>query len=255
MRTLQVLRLNDIHLGLQDLLTKRHSVLVSCKAGQLYEPALTKTRDDVAAIPAALLSGRPLTVELSDTDARHDGFGYALWYGTEAILSCPDATPEQKAAARRIREGIISAPKELGASYATEANRAKKRRLELVQHKADLDLFPVPGGTMFLWADEFIKAGEKLDELLSLRADKNAGDRSAVLTLRPAAIALLNRFRAAVDDELGMNPALPRDLDKQLFGYLDQLEDMRVQALANEKSAAPANEQEPQPGGGTPPAP
>jgi len=109
--------------------------------------------------------------------------------------------------------------------------------------------------TMYLWADEFLKAGEELDSLLSLRADEDAGDRSAVLTLRPAAIALLNRFRAAVDDELAMNPALPRDLDKQLFAYLDQLEDMRIAAIASEKGAAPVDEPAPQPGGGAPPVP
>lgn len=249
MRDIKVLRLTDIHLGLQDLAGKRHTALVSCKAGQLYEPRLLKMRDDVAAVPG-ITQGRPLTLELSDADGAHDGYGYAIWFATEAVLRCPSSTPEQLAAARRIREWLITGPQELRASYATEAARATVRRTLLSQYKADLDLFPVPGGTLHQWAEAFIQAGEQLHTLLSDRADKVGGDRSAVVPLRTSAIALLNRFRGAVADEMEMNDQLPADLERQIFGYFDQLEDMRLQVIAAEKSAgkpAPAQPATPPP--------
>ena len=47
--------------------------------------------------------------------------------------------------------------------------------------------------------------------------------------------------RGALGDELGVNPALPKDLDAQVFGYFDELDGMRAAALAaaRPKKAAP----------------
>jgi hypothetical protein len=52
---------------------------------------------------------------------------------------------------------------------------------------------------------------------------------------------VLGRFRGALRDELSVNPALPKDLDAQVFGYLDELDGMRATALAaRPRKAAPA---------------
>lgn len=54
-------------------------------------------------------------------------------------------------------------------------------------------------------------------------------------------MAVLGRFRGALRDELSVNPALPKDLDAQVFGYFDELDGIRAAALAaRPRKAAPA---------------
>jgi hypothetical protein len=244
MQSLANLLLGDLKLGLDDLLDNRAAALGASKAGAIYAPALGARRDALAALPGAVLNGRPLTAELADTDARHDGFGAAVWFYTEAVLRWPDAPAKIAAAARRIRATFVPDLQSLNAAFATEANRAKERKKILAKHKKDLKLFPVTKKTtLYTWVKKYLDAGEELGELLASRADLNAGDRSEVSKLRPNTIALLNRFRAALADEVEHDQALPRDLDAQLFAYFDELARMRASSGASasaQPSAPPA---------------
>jgi hypothetical protein len=45
--------------------------------------------------------------------------------------------------------------------------------------------------------------------------------------LRSETIGLFHQFRATLRSEIADNDALPRDLEQQVFGYLDELEERR----------------------------
>jgi hypothetical protein len=240
-QNLRLLTLSDLKLGLDDLYTKRHKSLVSSATGKSYEPMLSKRHTSIDALPAALLGGKPLAVELGETDNLHDGLGYAVWHYTEAYFRNPKTPTEQLDAAKRIRAAFIPTLVELSASYATEAEAAIQRKPSLKTLKADLKMFPVADGlTLLDWVSDFLDAGQSLHELLSSRADVDDTGRKDAGTLRSTTIGLLNRCRSAIADELADDAKLPRNLDQQVFAYFDELESMRAASLAAAAAAAKA---------------
>lgn len=233
------LTLGDMKLGLHDLLDKRNAALLSTKTGAIYAPMLVDRRKRIDALPPALTGGAPLAEQLAETDSEHDGFGGAVWFLTEAYKRAPTTSPATLAAVERIRQGFIPALGDLQYSYATEADAALARKPLLKTHKADLELFPIEGGTLYDWAVGFLDAGVRLHDQLSARADEaNAPTRKDAASLRGDAIGLLSRLRASLGDEVKHDKKLPRDLDTQLFGYLDQLDATRAAAHAAKKSGA-----------------
>ena len=58
-------------------------------------------------------------------------------------------------------------------------------------------------------------------------AAKTTGARSEAGTLRTSTIGLISRARATLADELDAKPSLPRNLDALVFGYFDELVNMR----------------------------
>ncbi|MBI4817764.1 MAG: hypothetical protein HY791_16000 [Deltaproteobacteria bacterium] len=85
------------------------------------------------------------------------------------------------------------------------------------------------GGTLKNWAEAFVSSGEELGVLLSNRADAETGtERATTRGFRGEVIGLLNRFRAALRDEVEFNPALPRNLDAQIFGTFDELDKLKA---------------------------
>jgi len=230
------LPLSDLSLFLNDLFDKRHAALVASNTGKSYEPILAKRRTAISALPAALIGGKPLAVELNETDDVHDGTGSAVWLMTESYRRYPGTSPHLLAALKRIRATFIPSLSELNESYATEAEAAMKRKTLLAAHKADLALFPVADGkSLYDWTVEFLNAGEKLNTLLSQRADAGESGRRNASKLRSEVIGVVNRFRASLRDELDDDPSLPRDLEAQVFAYLDELHAMRLAAADNKK--------------------
>jgi hypothetical protein len=228
-----MLNLTDLKLGLRDLFDKRAADLHKSKAGKFYEPALKEQLESIEALPPVLTGGTPLATELDAMDARHDGFGAAIYFTTEVYLRLPDVDPAVAEAARRIRAAFIPALGDLSAPYAVEADRAIERKPLLVSMKADLKRFDVAsGGTLLDVATSFLHAGEKIHELLSDRADALGASRKEATALRPATIGILNRFRADLARELKKDKNLPRDLDHRVFGYFDTLEGMHTAAKA-----------------------
>jgi hypothetical protein len=227
--------LQSLHLGLADLLTKRLAPLQSFANGAANVPLLTIQHTKMSALPAALL-GLPLTEELDSADERYDGIGGGLFFITEAYLRHPDTTPDMRTAAKQIRTELIPALDALSGTYESEAMHAKAQKAQLANLKPALDMFPVVGGTLYDWAVNFIAAGEKLDTLLSERAD--AKDRAEAAALRSDTLGLLNRLRKSLKTEQKLNPALPADLDAQVFGYFDLLEAKAAEAKAEAKRNA-----------------
>jgi hypothetical protein len=149
---------------------------------------------------------------------------------------------------KRIRGAFIPALGELGASYATEAERAQGRKPLLATMKADLKLFPLAGGgTLLDTATAFLGAGVKIHENLSDRADVPKGARKEAAQIRSATVGMLGRLRADVVREVKKDPKLPRDLEAKLFGYFDTLEAMHATPAGKleDKPAAPAAPAEP----------
>lgn len=238
-------------LGLDDLLTKRLPALQSFDAGKASKKLLTAQRDKMAALPPAI-TGRPLADELSAADDRHDGIGAGIWFLTEAYLRHPDTTPEQIDAIKAIRAAFITGLDELSATYETEANAAKSRKALVADLTAQLTLFPVIGGTLLNWVQGYLTAGETINDFLSARAD--AKDRKLAAQLRTELVGMLTRLRKNLELEQKNDPALPADLDDQVFGYFDLLESKAAEAATAAKKAAEGKKAPPPVAPATPPA-
>ncbi len=249
-----MLTLVHLKLGLRDLLDKRAVDLHKSKAGAFHAEELKEHLDGLEALPPALTGGAPLTAELERVDAKHDGFGGAIWFATEVYARLPGAEADVVEAASRIRAAFVPELGELQASYAVEADRAADRRPLLKSMKADLQAIPVAGGgTLHDVATAFLDAGDELESLLSQRADATPrGSRKQASALRSTTIGLLNRLRADLAKEVRKNPKLPRDLDARVFGYFDTLGDMNGRGAAKpaaKPAPAPADPKPPAPGG------
>lgn len=240
MRRFRFLNLADLKLGLDDLFGKRHPALLASNIGKSYEPMLDEKRHAINALPAALTGGKPLAEDLASTDDDHDGFGGAIWHLTEAYIRLPIKEAKIVEAIKRIRAALIPGLSELRESYADEAETAIRRQGELGQIEADLKSIPIVmgGTTLYDWATGYLGAGEKLSTLLSERADATPGGRTGANKLRSETIALLNRARGAIVDECAISTVLPNDLDAQIWGYLDELEGHRADAVARGRKPA-----------------
>lgn len=221
-----------LYVGLNNLLVKRAGVLAQFSSGPASIAPLTARRDAMAKLPA-ITAGRAFANELGAADDIHDALGQAIWHFTEAYMRHPNTPANIVAAALRVRNAFIPTLEDLGASYAEEAKGAIDKTAALQSLKNDLDLFPVAGGqTLSQWAESFVAAGTKIDSLLEARADTEQNNRKAAATLRAEVIGILNRLRKNLILELKDDPALPRDLENQVFGYLDLLEKACADARA-----------------------
>jgi hypothetical protein len=218
-----MLTLSDLEAGLSDLFDRRRTYLRKAKAGKYYEPMLKEQLAAIKALPPALVAGAP-DAALDATDAQHDGFGAAIYFTTEVYLRLPGASPEIVDSATRVREAFIPTLVELGASYATEAERALERRPLLASLRADLERFPMAGGgTLADAAKAFLDAGQRLHDMLESRADVPAASAREAAKVRSSTVGMLSRLRTDVTAEVQKNKRLPRDLDARIFGRFDEL--------------------------------
>jgi hypothetical protein len=225
-----------LFVGLNDLLERRAVPLNSFASGAASVKLFTNKRNALAKLPA-VAAGRPLVDDLDATDSRHDALGHALYHFTQAYTRHPDTPAPVLNAAKKIRAAFIPTLEDLGSSYAAEAKAAMDRKPDLTNLQSELAMFPVSGGgTLEDWAESFLHAGTKLDELLSQRADIEKQNRKDAGRLRVELIGLLNRLRKTLDAELKDDPSLPRDLDARVFGYLDLLERHAADAAARGQS-------------------
>ena len=237
---MKYLSLAALKVALGDLFVERHAALVSSSAGKTYEPILQAKKQQIDALPGALTGGKPLAEAITEADNMHDGFGAALWHVTEAYRRSPNASPHVRAAVQRIRAAFIPELDDLQATYVKEVHAAIEHRKQLEALKADLQLIPLAEGqTLLDWVERYVSAAEQIGALLSQRADADTGARRDAGRIRTATLAVLGRFRGALGDEIAANPALPRDLDAQVFGLFDELAQMRADALANKAAASP----------------
>jgi len=226
---MQNVTLGDLRLALKDLSTARQSYFQNTSTYALYGPMLDAKRAAIEALPEALTSNRPRAQLLGEADLRHDDLGAAFFYLGEAILRHPDSPQELRERVRRVREAFVPRLGVLKEKYADEALAAEKKRAEIARYEDDLRAIPTPlGDSAYEWATAFVEAGERIGKLLSDRAtDAANADASGAAALRGATIGLLGRARQALEDEVAHNPALPRNLVKLVFGYIDVLQSFR----------------------------
>ncbi|MCU0689811.1 MAG: hypothetical protein MUF54_00280 [Polyangiaceae bacterium] len=239
------LLLQDLQLGLNDLLTKREQLLLSCSTGMTYAPLFRARRDAIEALPDVLVGRRPLAGSLAERDACHDAYGAAVYHLSEAYVRLASYEPEFAAEAQRIRAALVPSLAGLRISFAGEAVAAQNRLKKLSDLKPLLESFPVKGGNLYRWATQYLEAGVSLDELMSSRADATAttdADRRIAGVLRSETLGLLARARAALGDELQANVSLPRNLDAAVFGYFDELAAMRDRSASRGDDGAPAKQ-------------
>lgn len=243
MRSYLRLNLADLKLGLDDLTAKRQKALTLSPIGAAYAAPIAAKQAAINALPAAL-TGKPLADELTSADEQHDGYGAACIDFVDTYLRVPGLPTKHTEALHRIK-AFLPRSEDLQASYADEAAAAKTRSEKLdgsTELQDDLKLFPVVGGTLLDWVGLHLGGGAKLGSLLSDRADADNGARSKASALRSQTVGLLNRARGAILDAVDADDSLPRDLDGQIFGYFDELEELRVTAAQAAKSAAKAKE-------------
>jgi hypothetical protein len=221
-----------LYVGLTNLLGKRAAVLGKFPSGTASILTLTARRDAMSKLPA-VSAGRALADELSTADDNHDAIGYAIWHFVEAYLEHPTTPANIVAAAKKVRAAFVPTLEDLVASYAAEAKAAIDKTPALTGLATELALFPVVGGqTLHQWAEDFVASGSKIDELLAARADMEQNNRKAAATLRVEVIGILNRLRKNLALEMKDDPSLPRELEGQVFGYLDMLEKTCADARA-----------------------
>ncbi len=230
--------LTTIRRGTHNLFTERTDALNASKAGAYLNDELYELHLGIGALPEVLTS-TPYKVELRTTDGRHDRLGRLIYFITEACFQDPNAPPEMVAAAQQIREAFIPSLDELTDSYATEAERAIKRK-PLIASLADvLKTFALPWNanqTLFDVATSFVDEGEKLNGLLNDRADVPKGVRAQALTLRNKAMSVLNRLRKDLKKEVARDMSLPKDLEQRVFGFFDTLHAMESAGRSSEQA-------------------
>jgi hypothetical protein len=235
----QFLTLNDLHLGLRDLVQVRLPTHGELHAVRSYGPRLAARLTEIVASPTAAAGGEPFAVELAETDGVHDGYGGAIWHLTEAVLRAPKVSEALRATLTAVRERFIPELAELKRSHADEAAAAARREPDLAAMKAELKAIPTPDGrTLYDWCANYLRAGKELDAILRRRADVAPTDRSGLGTLRGRCVGMLNRFRAALADELDDDAAQAAAVDAALFAYLDALEARRAAVTAEAEKAA-----------------
>jgi hypothetical protein len=235
------LTLNDLQLGLGDLVERRLPKVTGVHSVSAYAPRLKARHAELSALPGATGEGEPFAAEIAAKDAEHDGYGGAVWYLVEACQRAPSVSAEHKAALEEVRKRFVPELAELKRPHADEAAAAARRAPDLEALKKSLRSFAVPGGgSLYDWCAAFLSAGRDLDVLLRKRADVVTADRSGVAGLRASTVGLLNRLRTAVADELdGDADALAR-ADHALFAYFDELEARRAPAVTPAAEAPPA---------------
>lgn len=181
----------------------------------------------VSGIPGAYADDAEITTLLDEKETWHDGYGAALYFLILAHLRLPDLTEDRRRALQSLQAALVPSLSHLRRSQAEEAATAKLNAEGLDALAPLLQSLPVEEGKTALdWARTHIEAGLEIGRLLAQRdLARSAGtaDRTEVIRLRNEIIRVLNRFRAAMQDEEDLGgAALPGDT-QLVFGSLDQI--------------------------------
>lgn len=226
-----LLNLTDLRLGLEDLFAVRRGPLLSTHAGKNHEEGLAQQHSAIVALPRALTGGRPFAEEMALRHSEVDAFGMGLWYFTEAYLRVPGVDPSIVEAARRIRHALIPNTDRLRDAYPEQAAAAEVRKQNLATVADELARIPLAmGGTLYDWAMRFVDAGERIATTLAERAEINATTRKHAMTVLADTLRILNELRNEVSAEIAATIGMPREIEKEIFGYFDVLEATRVEA-------------------------
>lgn len=255
------LSIADLVLGLGDLVAAHHSdpdrplrsaALARVDGDGIFKDELTALLTELADLPPEL-RGIPMKELMREADASFDRDGMILRLSHQVIALLTAPTADALAAVGSIGElvplGITRAP------YSTEAAHAATHAEALERHRAALSAIALPCDdtpTLFAVVERFVKSGLELDRLSSQRGHvtREAGDRAGAGALRSRAIGALHALREHVARALRLKRELPRDLDGQIFGFLDELQRLAAERAARRaaRDGAGSPEETPEPG-------
>ncbi len=236
------LKADDVWLVVDDLVTTKISLIRDTKSYTIFGPPLAEKHDVLAHLYKGSQT-RPLAASLKETDVIHDTNGRAvhlLSLALEAVDALPAATRDFLV---KVRETFVPNLSDLMKSYEDEAALAKRRSAELEAMKPELEAFSIGSISLYTLVSAYLDAGNRLDTLLSSRADTVADEEAKrikdIFVLRSQALGLLNQFRAALAQEVAFDKSLPRDLETKVFAYMDQIAETRAARAASHAAAAP----------------
>lgn len=220
------LSIADLVRGLRDLLAERHEALALVDGNGIYMKTLSGGLVALEALPESM-QALPLKELLALTDGAFDRDALVLHKLRELAELLVDPTTAAESAAQVFAKlapaGITRR------SYSDEAAHAYRQRQTPTTHRALLESFKFPDKNApdaFVLAERFIQNGIKLDALISGRAGVVSGpdDHTGAGAARKQALEALADLRRHVARAVGTMTDLPRDLDDQIFGHLDELE-------------------------------
>jgi hypothetical protein len=245
---LHKLTIPDLRLALDELFERRLETLRATGVGRSYEPRLARHRELLAQLADSRVDARPLTEVLAEAKRTYVAWGSVLFLIMEAYSKVPNLGADERLVLAELRRIFMPRRGEVRDGYAAAAARASSRAQQLDAYTARLASFPVVGKrTLADWVREYVAAGRRLGELLACRADLtaqamvDAAERAEAGPLRSSVVGLLGRLRAALADELAGQPDFHRQIDAELFAYIDELTRMRA-ASQRGRDAAPDEE-------------
>ncbi len=230
---------SDLWLFLDDLETEKKPLVVNTSAYRIFGPKLCEMRTVFATLRKGL-EKKPLAEELKETDFVHDASEKAIHF-LSLVLEPIEVLPEStRAFLVKVRETFAPSLSDLKKSYEDEAALAKRRSTALEAMRGELEAFPIGPISLYTLVTMYLDAGNKLDTLLSTRADTAADDDTKrtkrIFALRSQTLKLIQEFRCALAREVDVDKELSRNLEAEVFSYLDQLSDTRGQRPHPDKS-------------------
>lgn len=250
------LTLDDLRLGLKDLLEDHDEDLNRSMTGKLYRPLIAQKRAELEGLSESTERSLPFAAELAETDAAHDALGASIHHLTQAIILNPAIDESTKEVAARTQQAFVPTLGVLQARYADQAAAADRKRPLFDELRPELERIDVPGGSNLAeWVVTFLDQGDRIGQLLDKRAEAGVGVEKVAHggVLRSSAVGLLGRFRQAIRDEVASGADLPSDYEARIFAFIDQLSRTRAEAEKRRVSKTSAPSSEPSAGEEPPP--
>lgn len=232
------LTLDDLRLGLKDLLEDHDEDLDRSITGKIYRPLIAQKRAELEGMSETAERSLPFAAELAEVDAAHDALGASIHHLTQAIILNPAIHPDTKDIAARAQQAFVPTLGVLQSRYADQAAHAHRKRPIFDTLRPELERIDVPGGSNLAeWVVTFLDQGDRIGRLLDKRAEAGVGGETSLNggALRSNVIGLLGRFRQAIRDEVTSGATLPSDYEARIFAFIDQLD--RTRAEANKRRA------------------
>jgi hypothetical protein len=203
-------------------LQRRAQGLAASKAAGVFMPDLERLYQEIIK-PRAQRSLGVFNEVLRLENISHDAFGRALWYGATAVLEDPEASDVARTAAGQVLAVFLPSRSELRLDTVSEIENALRREGLIEAHEVSLLQVPAADGrTAKDYVLGMVKAAKARAAALEGRGTQPDGPDGDG-TLWAQVWGLLNEFRRALAREVANTPALPRDLEKLVFGLMDEL--------------------------------
>lgn len=221
----------------KDLVEDRGQLIEELPLGPEAMAMLRAHLQEIEAVPEEAPETTPVK-PLVDEQATQ---GRALGSLLEAHGRPPLASPEQEAAAGRLRANILDAQRAVGTSAADRGVFIESLDVEALQ--PDLALFaetPIPQV-----AAAWIAAGQQLAQVTANNATASRGEDSRTLEQLTKVRRTLKHVRDLIRVDQFFTPDRPRNLELLILGYLDSLNESRGRASAEVEDETEALESVP----------